>query len=346
MCSRCSGPLAAAADLPVLSPEEIACQKATFTSATSYIQRAFAARQDCLLEAMKGNLAPTVDCFARLDDGGTGDVATDTSLDAAARAVAVDITNPCIGLDFTNLGFPGFCPIVVEGEYTLLDHEVCILTASDDVIETLLGIEYPWPIDLPVANAPRSCGDTIGRKSSQMFVNETDTRTLCQTHQLEGTVALAVDCRAEDERLDPATGDTAVDTDILTAHNKVLRETANACTHTDLTDLGFPGECGTPIGSTFTRGRPRRVHVRHAPRRDDPLHRHALAVDHRSAATTRSTSPKNATMATTSGRSASTASPTATRSRSAVTSTATTASPRPTRCSSCKRPSGSRPART
>jgi hypothetical protein len=32
----------------------------------------------------------------------------------------------------------------------------------------------------------------------------------------------------------------------------VLRETANSCTHSDLTHLGFPGECGTPVGSTFT----------------------------------------------------------------------------------------------
>jgi hypothetical protein len=246
-------PVPVEAQTPELTPEELDCQNATFNAGITYARQAFGARQDCLLEVMKGTLLPETDCFAAVEGGGTGDPITDGALDAAQRAVAVAITSPCIGLDLANLGFPGFCPNTIEGDYTLLDHELCIVGGTDTVVDKLLRIEHPWPIELPVLPlVDRGCSDTIGRKAARMFYNEADVRTDCQQQQLEGTLSLAVDCRREEERLAPGTGDATTDANILPPHNEVLRGIADSCAQTDLTDLGFPFSCSIPIGSEFS----------------------------------------------------------------------------------------------
>jgi len=237
------GPLAARAEIPLdLTPEELDCQNATFVGSTTYVQQAFAARHDCFLDYMK-NAPQGVDCNARLEDGGTGDPLTDERLDQAQRNLSETLTRNCFGLLFDNLGFPGFCPIDIAGEYTSIDHEVCILMASDDVVDVLFGIEHPTPIDPPLATSESGCGDTIGRKASRMFVNEVEARNNCQMKQLEQQLTLDVNCREEISRFEPGTGDTPTDTDIVSAHNKVLREIANSCGAVDLDSLAFPGEC-------------------------------------------------------------------------------------------------------
>lgn len=246
-------PIASEAQIPTLTPEELDCQNATFNAGITYARQVFGARQDCLLEVMKGTLLPETDCFAAVEQGGTGDPATDQALDNAQRAVALEITNPCIGLDLSILGFPGFCPNAIEGDYTLLDHELCIVGGTDIIVDKLLRIEHPWPIELPVLPlVDRGCSDTIGRKSARMFYNEADVRTDCQQQQLEGTLALAVDCRREEERLAPGTGDPTTDANILPPHNEVLRGIADSCAQTDLADLGFPFSCDGPVGSEFS----------------------------------------------------------------------------------------------
>ncbi len=238
--------------MPELTPEELACQDALFNAGTTYTRQSFDARHNCLLEVMRGALTSEIDCFAAVEAGGTGDLATDTALDAAQRNIAIEITNLCIGLDYTNLGFPGFCPNEVDGEFSLLDLELCITQSTDDVIDTLLRIEHPWPIELPVARlVDRGCSDELGRRSARMFYNEVDARTDCQQEQLEGTLSLAVDCRREEERLDPNTGDETTDANILPPHNEVLRGVSEACAQTDLEVLGFPSTCLLPTGSEF-----------------------------------------------------------------------------------------------
>lgn len=241
----------ARAEIPLdLSAEELACQNATFVASTTYVQQTFAARHDCFLDYMK-NAPEGVDCHARLENGGTGDVLTDQRLDQAASTLSDTLMSKCAGILFDKLGFPGFCAIDVVGDYTLVDHEVCLRTGSDEVVDVLFGIEHPTPIDPPLITKESGCGDTIGRKSSRMFVNEVETRTNCQQKQLEQKLSLDVNCREEVERFAPGTGDTTTDNDIVTAHNKVLREIANACGAVDLDLLAFPGECTTAENVEF-----------------------------------------------------------------------------------------------
>jgi len=166
----------ARAEIPLdLTPEELDCQNATFVGSTTYVQQVFAARHDCFLDYMQ-NAPAGVDCNARLEEGGTGDALTDERLDQAQRTLSETLTRNCFGLLFDNLGFPGFCPIDIAGEYTSIDHEVCIVLASDDVVEVLFGIEHPTPIEPPLATSESGCGDTVGRKASRMFVNEIEAR--------------------------------------------------------------------------------------------------------------------------------------------------------------------------
>ena len=244
---------AGAQTLPTLSPEELDCQNATFVGSTTYVQQVFAARHDCFLDTMT-NAPEGIDCGAHLEDGGTGDAAIDTRLQQAAEVLSDTLDAQCAGLSFASLGYPGFCPIDIVGEYTSIDHQVCILLASDDVIDVLFGIEHPTPIDPPLTTSESGCGDTIGRKSSRMFVNEVEARNNCQMKQLEQDLPAppAVNCREEVERFAPGTGDTPTDNDIVTAHNKVLREIANACGAVDLKLLAFPGECTDAQGVEFT----------------------------------------------------------------------------------------------
>lgn len=242
---------AAAVELPVLTDAELACQKVTISAGVTYVRRVFGARNDCFLAHVTAPAPSSLDCFASLDDGGTGDATTDATLDAAISQLSSDLSQRCVGLDFDNLGFPGFCRNELDGPYTSLDHEVCIQQASDAVVERLLAIEHPDAPVLPVSSVDAGCGDTIATKSSRMFINEVDTRTGCQMKQLEEKITLEVDCRAENDRADPATGDQPTDIDILAAHAKVLREIANACGRTMLDALGFPGQCTEASGVEF-----------------------------------------------------------------------------------------------
>lgn len=246
----------AGAEIPFdLTAEELDCQNATFVGATTYVQQVFAARHDCFLDYMK-NGTEGVDCNARLENGGTGVASIDARLQQALEVLSDSLNAKCADLDSTNferLGYPGFCPIDTVGGYSPIDHEVCILIASDDVVDVLFGIEHPTPIAPPLTSAERACGDTIGRKASRMFVNEVEARNTCQMKQLEQDLPAppAVNCREEVERFAPGTGDTSTDNDILTAHNKVLREIANACGAVDLDHLAFPGECTDAQGVEF-----------------------------------------------------------------------------------------------
>jgi cysteine-rich repeat protein len=201
---------------------------------------------------LAGKISEDVDCFASLNDGGTGDVDTDTRLSAASATLSLDLVNRCIGLDFTNLGFPGFCPDPPAGEYTSFDHEECIRDGSDEFVDVLLRIERPEPAAEVLTTAERSCSDDVARKSSKMWLNEVDARTTCIIGNETDPFADQIDCRGESHPLDPDTGDAGVDSDILAAHNNVLRGVANSCSTTSLDVVGFPGECYWPDGSAFS----------------------------------------------------------------------------------------------
>jgi len=235
-----------------LSAEELACQKVTFNGGVDYSRKVFAARQDCVNDQLAKRISEGVDCRATLNDGGTGDVDTDTRLSAAANALSLDLLNRCIGLDFTNLGFPGFCPNQDGGVYDSFDHEECIRDGSDQYVGALLTIERPTPTVDVLTLAERSCSDDAARKSSKMWINEVDARTTCLRNQATDPFADQVECRDEFTSLDPDTGDAGIDSDIVSAHNNVLRGVANSCSNASLTPIGFPGECHVPEGSEFT----------------------------------------------------------------------------------------------
>jgi hypothetical protein len=98
----------------------------------------------------------------------------------------------------------------------------------------------------------RSCSDDVARKSSKMWLNEVDARTTCILNNETDPFADQIECRDELHPLDPDTGDAGVDSDILAAHNNVLRGIANSCSGTSLDVIGFPGECYWPDGSAFS----------------------------------------------------------------------------------------------
>ena len=238
------------APIPFLTQAELNCQKTTFTTMVSYLQRVFAARQACFDKVTKEALPQTVDCRAPVDTG-TGDDATDDRIGNAEASLAIDIQTTCLNVQLEKLGYPGFCPDPFGPPYDTFDHEQCLIDTANGIIDRLLEIEHP-PFPGKLETEDIVCQDEIARKSSSMFVQELDDRTRCEQKRFELRVPEETDCRAEEDPLAPGTGDPTTDTNIVRSHDNVLRGIANACGRADLFRLGFPHLCPNPEGSLFS----------------------------------------------------------------------------------------------
>jgi hypothetical protein len=236
-------PIAADAidELPVLTADELRCQRLLKNAANQYVNNVFVIRNDCLLEQMKGTIALANDCRASVDNG-TGDTATDDALRSAQAKILADITSACLAVDLDVLGFPATCDDGDGPPFTAFELETCVRVTSDQVIDELINIEQP-PLESVYPNPERNCQADISQKASKLFVNEFDARSNCAYKQINSTIDLTVDCRAEESRLAPNTGHASTDNSIVSAHNKVLRDLANSCGGISLDLLGFPNEC-------------------------------------------------------------------------------------------------------
>jgi hypothetical protein len=237
--------------LPFLTTAELRCQRLTNKATTLYLNNVFNARRDCYVEQMKGALPLANDCRAPIDEG-TGLEDTDERLRSAQAKILSDIATTCLTVDLAVLGFPGTCEDPDGAPFTAFDLELCIRNASDEITDTLLGIENP-EVEFVYELPQRNCQAAISRKSSKLFINEFTARANCSYKQLNRNILELdnVDCRAEAEREAPETRHTPTDDDIISAHNKVLRELANDCRSIDLQGIGFPNECPSGAGNVF-----------------------------------------------------------------------------------------------
>jgi hypothetical protein len=245
-------PIAAQAidELPFLTTEELRCQLLEKNAANQYVNNVFAIRHDCFLEQMKGTIPLANDCRASVDSG-TGDPATDERLRNAQAKILADITSACLATNLEILGFPATCEDADGPPFTAFDLETCVRDTSDKVIDELIEIEQPRLLSV-YPNPERNCQADISQKASKLFINEFDARSNCAYKQLNRTIDLTVDCRAEASRLAPNTGHGSTDSSIVSAHNKVLRDLANACGGISLDLLGFPNQCPVEDTGDFT----------------------------------------------------------------------------------------------
>ena len=249
-CSLLFAFTARSAELPELTLDELKCQKAAFNATATYMDKTFSARNDCHDRVIRQILRPTVDCGAPLDEG-TGDDETDHRLREAVAQLSTSISTKCIGLSLVPLGYPGFCTFEGEDDdFASTDLEQCVREEANRVVEKLSEIQHP-PYPGVVGGSDHNCQDLIARKSSRMFIREFEARSSCLIDQYERDLSLAVECRAEIDPFDPQTGDNRTDTNVVEAHNRVLRGIANECERGSMDALGFPHLCPHP-GLDFT----------------------------------------------------------------------------------------------
>jgi hypothetical protein len=237
-------------ELPFFTPDEIKCQRLAKNASNAYVRVVFNARHDCFIEQMKGNLGLANDCHASVDEG-TGYEPTDEALRAAQSKTLADITSACLVVDLSVLGFPAGCNDPDGPPFTAFDLEACTRNSADEIIGELIWIEQPQPTSV-VDNPARNCQIEISKKSARLFTAELEARSHCVFKQMNRELDLSIDCRAETDRFTPGTGHSPTDNDIISAHNKVLRELANTCGGIDLEGLGFPNECAATDDDTFT----------------------------------------------------------------------------------------------
>src|SRR6185503_9264466 len=82
--------------VPLLTTDELKCQKATFDAGVTYLRQVFNARQVCFDKVTRRTLPSTVDCRAAVEVG-TGDDTTDDAVTSAEAQLAVTIQNKCVG---------------------------------------------------------------------------------------------------------------------------------------------------------------------------------------------------------------------------------------------------------
>lgn len=236
-------------ELPFLTDQEIACQANVNDAVRIYLNDVFAARHDCFLDQMRGDLSMDVDCRASVDDG-TGDDDVDAALRLAADRVFADVTSACFTVDLTFLGFPGTCDDEDGGVFSAFNLEACLRNTADEQVDFLLGFEQPAVVQ-GLEGSDRNCQDDISRRSARMFIKEYEARSTCSLKQARRQIDAGVDCRAEAAVDAPATGDNATDNAVVSAHNRILNALANDCPSTDLVQLGFPNQCPAGTGEAF-----------------------------------------------------------------------------------------------
>lgn len=227
-----------------LTDEELVCQRGTINATDDYMTATMSARQNCFEGKLQGTLPATVDCLAPAAST-TGDETTDTKLRGAESDLSQKLANKCAGVVLENLGFPGFCDDPDGAPFTVLDHELCILVKANKTINELLQTEYP--VAHKTLTGPElTCQADVAGKAASMFLREFRDRTACLLRQFGGTIPLTVDCRAEESRDAPNTGDTQTDNAVVADHNVVLGGIASSCTGIELANLGFPNLCPSP----------------------------------------------------------------------------------------------------
>jgi hypothetical protein len=232
--------------VPLLTTDELKCQKATFDAGVTYLRQVFNARQVCFDKVTRRTLPSTVDCRADVEVG-TGDQTTDDAITSAEAQLAVTIQNKCVGIVLETLGFPGLCPDPFGPPYDSFDHEECLIEKTNAVLDRLLAIEHP-PYPGVVRPEDFNCQDALANDASDMFHKEVDARTSCEYDRFNLTIAQDVNCRKEVDPLEPSTGDNQTDNDVLFAHDDVLRGIPNDCPLADLAALGFPNRCPKSAG--------------------------------------------------------------------------------------------------
>ncbi len=250
-----AGPSVSRADcpeaVPLLTDDEINCQKKIWNAAVDFLRDINVARQNCLLRELNFEfIREEVDCKAPLATGGTGDEVTDDHLRRAeANLTRVVLTN-CTGIQLENLGFPSFCIDLTGEPFDAFDLVQCLLSHTRTIDNFHIEVEHP-PFPGPLEFNEITCQDGLARRSSTMFWNEADHRGKCLIKQIQRVEPESTQCRAENDPLDPDTGRPGTDTNVVAAHNKVLRAIANSCPTIDFSVLGFPHRCPFPDDSVF-----------------------------------------------------------------------------------------------
>jgi len=227
-----------------LTDEELVCQRGTINATEAYLSATMNARQACFQGTLDGSLPSTLDCLAPAA-ATTGDDATDTKLRRAESDLSQTLAAKCTGVVLENLGFPGFCADADGPPFTVLDHELCILEKSNKTMNTLLQTEYGAATSTLTASE-LSCQADVASKPAAMFLREFRDRTACLLRQFSGTISSAVDCRAEETRDSPNTGDAQTDSEVVSDHSVVLAGLSSSCSGIQLDHLGFPNLCPSP----------------------------------------------------------------------------------------------------
>ena len=276
------------------SPVSATCADTTGKAAVRYLTKAIKARQNCFAKAVK-NKTDAIDpadaaelCFAAVSDPDI-DESIGKRIDRARKRMRARLTKSCIGVNFTDLGFPGPCDVSNERRvcraedgatlnfghsctsnaycggtgcsviFDFFSYEDCVVAKTDEVTIGKAGGPGILTFEHPASAGADGLGDDwtnteLGcqRKVAQMSGSMFVSELKARAKCLASNDTAAIDCRAEVNNEGAGTGNRKTDKRILRAHRKVLSGIIGVCPAIDLARLGFPHSCPWPDNSLFT----------------------------------------------------------------------------------------------
>jgi len=238
-------------------PTARVCQANVARGQVRYFTAAALARQKCIKKQLKGAIAADVDCLAAAAD--VKDERTKAALVRADKALRIRIAGACVGVDLSEIGFPGGCADSTPGDdtFTELDLLSCTESATDAMISHLLPVETPSFTDMPfVPDAYLRCGNVVSDRGRRLVSRELRARGNCLVRQarrpnLQPTDA-DLNCTQRVPPYGPGTGDDTTDGAVIGAQRSLLTAIPGACVLADVRRIYADGDCPDTTAGSFT----------------------------------------------------------------------------------------------
>jgi hypothetical protein len=215
-----------------LTKEETACSAAITRAA-----REFTAAKHGILIACNNQIVKTDTC---------NEAKRDARLERATNVLGRAVAKQCRNEVLENLGFPAACPDADGAPFSVANLATCIQETGTALADMALLLEYPDVANVPAADA--KCQSAIGGASQAYLRTALRARAKCLKLEAKGKIPPEADCRAP---VPPTTGHDPTDEAITDAAERLSARLAKRCAATDLTGLGFPGDCTDPDGDPF-----------------------------------------------------------------------------------------------
>jgi cysteine-rich repeat protein len=229
-----------------VNARELRCRKGISRAARRYLERTNKAREACFQRVVRGVQLEEVDCV--LD---VGDERLDLRIQKIRALLGRLLPRFCVGIDLTELNYPGQCLDDNGAPFNVADLEECIIEETDRGLAGLYDFYYPPEVGFEFEESDRRCILGAAERVAQSLQQERRRREACLLKQEQRRIDEDIDCRANIVAFGEGTGDEKLDTSIRNAHRTAFGQIPVVCATATLEDLGYNEDCPDMTGPPF-----------------------------------------------------------------------------------------------